>query len=125
MKYTTLIIAIMILLPLNSFADSSAIAGKIQGASYIFNKTVQPTGPDDPKAALEREFVLQTSDGKIYFLPNVPREMKVKAVNKEVRVYGDATKDGVIFVHQIMVKFGNEFVTLCDWDKKMKEQNAN
>jgi hypothetical protein len=126
MKYSILTIAMMmIILPSTVFASSNFIAGKIQGASYVFNHTVQPQSGNDPKAAMEREFVLQTAEGKVYFLLNVPRSMKIKAVNKDVRVYGDTKADGTIFVHQIMIKYGDSFVTLCDWDSKVKENESN
>jgi hypothetical protein len=124
MKKIALIIAVMITLPSAAFA-ADYIAGKIQGASYVFNKTVQPTGTDDPKVVLERDFVLQTTDGKAYFLPNVPRSMKTKAVNKEVRVYGDLNPNETIFVHQITMKYGKDFIPLCDWEKKAAENASN
>ena len=124
MKYTILIIAMMIILPSTVFASSDFIAGKIQGARYVFNHTIQPLSGNDPKVALEREFVLQAADGKAYFLLNVPRGMKIKAVNKDVRVYGDTKADGTIFVHQIMIKYGDSFITLCDWDSKCKENES-
>ena len=123
MKQMIIASALLLIVPLNAFAETDYVAGKIQGASYVFNKTVQPTSADDPKVALERDFVLQTTDGKAYFLPNVPRSMKVKAVNKDVRVYGQVKDDGTIFVHQISVKYGDQYILLCDWERKMKEQN--
>lgn len=123
MKQIIIALAVLLVIPLNVFAETDYVAGKIQGASYVFNKTVQPKSADDPKVALERDFVLQTADGKVYFLPNVPRSMKVKAVNKDVRVYGEVKGDGTIFVHQITVKYGDEYILLCDWERKMKEQN--
>ena len=123
MKQMIVALVLLLIVPLNAFAEADYVAGKIQGASYVFNKTVQPTSADDPKVALELDFVLQTADGKAYFLPNVPRNMKVKAVNKDVRVYGEVKDDGTIFVHQITVKYGDEYILLCDWERKMKEQN--
>ena len=123
MKKIIIALAVLLVLPLSSLAETDYVAGKIQGASYVFNKTVQPTSADDPKVALECDFVLQTADGKAYFLPNVPRSMKVKAVNKDVRVYGQVKDNGTIFVHQVTVKYGDEYILLCDWERKMKEQN--
>jgi hypothetical protein len=54
----------------------------------VFNHTIQPTSPDDPKIVMENDFVLQAKGNKVYFLTNVPKSMKTKAVNKDVRVYG-------------------------------------
>ena len=118
MKKITLIIATMLILPSFAFAASDYMEGTIQGAGYVFNKTVQPISAADPKVVMERDFVLQAENGMVYFLSNVPRDMKVKAVNRTVRVFGDDRGDGTLFVHRIMVKNGNEYITLCNWDKK-------
>lgn len=125
MKKTLLFLSAIFLIPMASFAADDYIEGKIQGASYVFNKTVQPTSPVDPKVVLERDFVLQATNGKIYFMPNVPREMKIRGVNKTVRVYADDKKDGTIFVHSIMVKTGDGFTALCNWDEKFTERAKN
>lgn len=101
------------------------IEGKIQGASYVFNKTVQPESSDDPKVDLEREFVLQTNSGQVFFLVNVPRSMKVKSVNKTVRVYGEKPLGQRIFVHHIDIKENGKFKRLCDWDEKCRENAGN
>jgi len=90
------------------------------GASYVFNKTVQPLSSTDPKVSMELDFVLQAEDGNVYFLTNVPRSMKIKGVNKNVRVYGDKKANGEIFVDHIEYKVGEKFVCLCNWDKKWR-----
>jgi hypothetical protein len=51
--------------------------------------------------------------------------MKTKAVNNEVRVYGDLKPNGTIFVHQITMKYGKDFIPLCDWEKKAAENASN
>lgn len=124
-KHITLILAVMFMIPCVAMAGSSYIEGKIQGASYVFNKTVQATSAADPKVEMEREFVLQATDGKVYFMPNVPREMKVKGVNKTVRVYGEDKGDGILFVHGIMIKTDAGYSTLCNWDEKFNERAKN
>ena len=101
------------------------IEGKIQGASYVFNKTVQPESSDDPKVALERDFVLQTNSGQVFFLVNVPRSMKVRSVNKTVRVYGEKPLGQRIFVHYIDIKENGKFKRLCDWDEKCRQDSSN
>lgn len=121
-KKLSLIFAVTILIPAIAYSQDY-YSGKIQGASYVYNKTVQPTSSSDPKVNLELDFVLQATDGTIYFLENVPRPMKVKAVNKEARVYGEKKTNGVLFVHHIDYEIGGKFVPLCNWAEKVESIN--
>lgn len=116
-KAFSIIAAIAVMLPAAVFSQDY-YSGKIQGASYVFNKTAQPLSSKDPKVNLERDFVLQGADGDVYFLSNVPRSMKIKAVNKDVRVFGDTDGNGSIFVHHIDFKVGDKYVALCNWEEK-------
>lgn len=119
-KIFTVIVAVALVLPAVAFSQE-VYSGKIQGASYVFNKTAQPLSSKDPKVNLERDFVLQGADGSVYFLSNVPRSMKVKAVNKEVKVYGEDDGNGKIFVHHIDFKVGDKYVALCNWEEKIQD----
>lgn len=119
-KIFTVIVAVALVLPAVAFSQE-VYSGKIQGASYVFNKTAQPFSSKDPKVNLERDFVLQGADGSVYFLSNVPRSMKVKAVNKEVKVYGEDDGNGKIFVHHIDFKVGDKYVALCNWEEKIQD----
>ncbi len=116
-----LVTALVVLMASTAAASSNYISGKIQGASYVFNQTVQPKDAHDPVTALERDFVLRTSEGKVFFLTNVSRDMKVKAINRDLHVYGDVQDNGTIFVHRIAIKRGDRFVSLCDWNAKVEE----
>lgn len=118
-----IMVALAFVLPGVAFSQDY-YSGKIQGASYLLNNSVQPTSASDPKVNLERDFVLQTEDGNIYFLTNVPRSMKVKAINKDVRVYGKKSGDGKIIVHHIDYKVGDAYVALCNYDEKMKDLSS-
>lgn len=125
MKHVTLVLSLMAIIAVNANAAETVFEGKIQGASYVLNHTVQATSANDPKLVLEPDFVLQAKDGAVYFLPNVPRSMKTKAINNEVKVYGTATKLGTegntIFVNHIDVKYGDKFVPLCNWEEKTRD----
>jgi hypothetical protein len=119
-KIFTVIVAVALVLPAVALSQE-VYSGKIHGASYVFNKTVHPLSSKDPKVNLERDFVLQGADGSVYFLSNVPRSMKVKAVNKEVKVYGEDDGNGKIFVHHIDFKVGDKYVALCNWEEKIQD----
>lgn len=125
MKQLTFVLSLMAIIAANANASETVFDGKIQGASYVLNHTVQATSANDPKLVLEPDFVLQAKDGNVYFLPNVPRRMKTKAINTEVKVYGTATKTAsegdTIFVNHIDVKHGDKFVSLCNWVEKTRD----
>ncbi len=115
-----IMVAIAVVLPGVAFSQNY-FSGKIQGANYVFNNGVQPTSSNDPKVRFERDFVLQSEDGSVYFLNNVPRYMKIKAVNKDVRVYGKNDGNGKIIVHHIDYKIGDKYAKLCNWEEKMQD----
>lgn len=67
----------------------STLEGTIQGASCTIHKSPCPLHAKDPHTALERDFVIVTSSGEYYFLPNLSRVEKMKYLNSQVRVTGD------------------------------------
>jgi hypothetical protein len=115
--------AIALVFPIVAFPQD-IFEGSIQGASYVLNQTVQPISSNDPAVRIERDFVLLASDGSVYFLPNVPRNMKIKAVNKEVMVYGKEDGAKNILVHHINYKINDRYVALCNYEERMKELNS-
>ena len=70
------------------FAGTTAIEGRVEGASCVVEKSVCPVN-NDPHLALENDFVLSTADGKYYFLPNLSRSQKMALAGKGVRITGD------------------------------------
>ncbi|MCK5097134.1 MAG: hypothetical protein KAR45_03485 [Desulfobacteraceae bacterium] len=113
----TLGLAILFVVPAFAWAkDSTQINGTIQGASYVINHTAQPMSGDDPKVALERDFVLQCDDGSYYFLPNLTRGLKSKLINQEVTISGEVTKNQIV-AHRLYKDKAGRNLLVYDWDK--------
>lgn len=96
-------------------AEFSTVEGTIQGASCTVHKSRCPLNTSDPHIALEQDFVIVTSSGAYYFLPNVSRVIKVKCLNRHVRITGDK-KEGMIVVSKIDIKDDNDYKVLWDWE---------
>jgi hypothetical protein len=74
------------LVPLSASADT--FSGTINGISCAHTGKVCPQEPSDPHIAAEMDFVLMVGDDH-YLLPNLPRDVKVRHVLREVQVVGD------------------------------------
>ncbi len=70
-----------------AFGDT--FSGKINGHECAHAGVTCPVDRLDPHIALERDFVLQKSDGNYMFMPNVPRDVKVRYALSTAEVKGD------------------------------------
>ena len=87
-----LIIAVGLCFPASSFAVTKE--GTIQGLfSVCEGKTCSP-GEEMLVAAMEEIFVLQTSTGESFLLPNIKSAALARFINKMVRVEGTMTLQG-------------------------------
>jgi hypothetical protein len=101
------------------FAETMTMTGKIMGASCVTNETPCAESASDPKASLERDFVLVADDGATYFLPNMTRIAKKKLVNKEVELAGNV-KDESIFVYNVDTMMMGGMVNVWNWDRRVR-----
>lgn len=109
----------------NSFGKSmTTFEGTIQGANCVIHETTCPINNQDPHVALENEFVLLTTNGEYYFLPNINRSLKVKYVNQDIRVQGEA-KGHAIVVDDLAVKNAGDFQSVWNWSDIVKRMNRN
>ena len=67
---------------------AETLNGRINGSHCARGGETCPIDRLDPHLALERDFVLQTADGNYYFMPNLPRDVKVRHVLAQARVTG-------------------------------------
>ncbi|MGV6817519.1 MAG: hypothetical protein ACWA44_09680 [Thiotrichales bacterium] len=81
---------LLLALPLTSNAE--IYKGKIVGHHCAHEGKVCPVDRLDPHITLERDFVLVLKNGDYYFMPQLPRDVKVRHVLEDVTVEGD--KDG-------------------------------
>lgn len=91
-----LIIAVGLCFPASSFAVTKE--GTIQGLfSVCEGKTCSP-GEEMLVAAMEEIFVLQTSSGEAFLLPNIKSSALSRFLNKMVRVEGTIKLEGKALV---------------------------
>lgn len=72
-----------------AMAFGAAFQGSIQGFNCVTQGQVCPIGKEDPMIAAESIFVLQTQDGKWYFVPNVDQGILAKHLNEMVMIDGE------------------------------------
>lgn len=105
----------LLALPLTGFAGQ--VTGIINGYNCTKADKTCPTDRTDPHLALEPDFVVLTSGGDYYLMPNVPRDSKVRHVLKEVKVTGDIDKQHqAINVDELKVKRDGGYETV--WSEK-------
>lgn len=80
-----------------------SITGRIVGHDCAHKAESCPVDKLDPHITLERDFVL-VSGGEYYFLPNLPRDVKVRYVLETVTIDGEVDKRrGTIQVDEVAV----------------------
>lgn len=112
-----LLTAAAMVLPL--VANAGTVTGEVQGASCIVSGYRCPVDKADPYISLERDFVVLTSGGEFYFMPNLDRAMKARYVGMQVRVTGDVRGQS-IDVDKVEVKRGFTYKTV--WSKEMQRE---
>lgn len=125
MMFTTWLKKMVLTLALTIITAGSASAfeqfeGTIEGASSVINKTRAAIDANDPHIALERDFVLVTSDGAYLFMPNLNRTLKKASYMKNVRVSGK--QNGLsIWVDRLEINENNRYVCVWDWKEQTEE----
>jgi len=126
---TTILKSFLFALPLaasmaipTAFAET--ITGKINGHGCAHAGVTCPADRLDPHITLEADFVLQKGDGEYLFLPNLPRDTKVRYVLKDVKVTGGLDKKRhSLIVDKFMVKSGGAWKTV--WSQKEAQEELD
>ncbi len=71
---------------------AETLTGKLNGHDCAERGTACPVDRLDPHVTLEADFVLQVASGEYYFLPNVPRDIKVRHVLETATVEGQVNR---------------------------------
>jgi hypothetical protein len=87
-KWIPMVIFLTITL-IPAMALGAEFQGAIQGFNCVTQGVVCPVGKEDPMIAAESIFVLQTKDGKWYFVPNVDQGILARHLNEMVMIDGD------------------------------------
>ncbi|HFD87064.1 MAG TPA: hypothetical protein ENJ35_05255 [Gammaproteobacteria bacterium] len=93
------------LLALPLFSSAATLTGKLVGHHCAHEGTLCPADKLDPHITLERDFVLLTQGNEYYFIPNLPRDVKVRHVLDDVVINGDLdSKYNIITARELTVK---------------------
>jgi len=115
-----LVISVLAMTPVIASAASS-VEGSVQGYQCVTQGTTCPVGYEDPLAAVERVFVILSSEkmGKYYFVPNVDRAVLARHINERVKVTGKMSmKYNSIAATEIEAFQGGKWVTV--WTARME-----
>ena len=97
--------------------QAETVTGRINGYGCVHAGGTCPLDRLDPHIVLERNFVLQKSDGDYLFLTNVPRDTKVRHALKKARVTGELDdRYNAIVVDELQVEENGEFETV--WSQR-------
>ena len=103
-------------------AFAETFSGKLNGHDCAHAGKTCPVDRLDPHIALERDFVLQKSDGEYMFLTNVPRTVKVRYVLSDVEVTGELNaRYHSITVDEFRVKSAGGYKTVWSQAKQRAE----
>ena len=101
--------------------QAETIEGRLNGLECASHGMECPTSNLDPHIALERDFVVQTADGKYYFVTNLDRAIKSRHALKMVRVEGKlSSKFDAINANELWVKDGGKYN--LTWSVAMQDE---
>lgn len=101
--------------------QAETVEGKLNGLECASHGVECPTSNLDPHIALERDFVVQTADGKYYFVTNLDRAIKARHALKMVRVEGSLSpKFDAINAQELWVKDGGKYNMI--WSVEMQDE---
>ncbi len=113
----------LVLLSLN--VSAASFTGKLNGHGCAHEGTSCPVDRLDPHVTLEQDFVLITSSGDYYFLPNLSRDTKVRYVLQDVQVMGEKhARYNSIKVSELQVKKGGGWKTIWSPELQRNEWQA-
>ncbi len=121
--YTPALILGSMLLGLANASFAESFKGKIVGHDCAHKGETCPLDRLDPHVTLERDFVLSIGDD-YYFLPNLPRDVKVRHVLEEVSIEGTKnSRYNSIDVDKLRVtqKGKSTLIWTAEWDKQISD----
>lgn len=115
------VILLLAFLLIPVWAMAGTIEGTVQGYQCVTAGKTCPVGKEDPVVAAERVFVVLTSGGNYYFVPNLDRAILARHIAEKVRVTGPINpKYKSITAEVFEVNKNGKWVTV--WSKEMQEK---
>jgi hypothetical protein len=106
-----------------SAVSAASVTGVLNGVDCASKGEQCPTSKDDPHLSYEADFVVQTSSGQFFFVPNIRQAVKVRYATDMVRVDGKKhAKFDSIQADSMHVKRGNKYVQV--WNSEWSMENA-
>lgn len=101
--------------------SAATIEGRLNGLECASYGVECPTDKLDPRIAVERDFVVQTADGKYYFVTNLDRTIKSRHALELVRIEGTLSpRFNAITAREFWVKRGGDYQLI--WSDAMQAE---
>jgi len=113
--FTKLLLSSVLGIGVISTASADSLIGVINGADCYLHSKNCVTSSTDPHLVLVNDFILVTDNG-YYFLPNMPREVKIGLLNATVKITGDVMNYEVD-VSEAFIKHGSIFNSVWDGEQ--------
>jgi len=95
-------------------AQAATVEGIIKGAQCHLQGNQCVESKNDPRLILENDFIL-VNGSDYYFLPNLPRDIKLNVYNQKVSIEGTVLANK-IDVDRVVRKYGSKEDTV--WDEQ-------
>ena len=104
-----------------SLARAETIEGRLNGLGCASEGHFCPIDMLDMHVSLEGDFILQTMDGKYFFISNLDRAIKARHLLQTVRVEGKLNPDfNTIEASELWVKIQGEYTLV--WSSLMQDE---
>ena len=121
MKKVFLLILLVTMLLMPTWAFSAEVVGTIQGYTCVTTGKICPVDKEDPLVAATRVFVVKLEGPDYYFIPNLDRALLARYLNKRVRVIGEINpRYRSIRVKEFQVWRNGSWKTV--WTRELEEQ---
>ena len=104
-----------------TLARAETIEGRLNGLGCASEGHFCPIDMLDMHVSLEGDFILQTTDGKYYFINNLDRAIKARHLLQTVRVEGKLNPEfNAIEASELWVKIKGEYILV--WSSLMQDE---
>lgn len=101
-------------------AFGGTVEGRVQGLQCVISGKLCPIDDQDPHIAVEKHFIVYTSNNVYYFIPNLDRAVLARYLMKKVRVTGvKSERYNSIKADKFEVYRGGKWKTV--WTQEMED----
>ena len=120
--FIVFVVSVVLIAPAAAIAKTHAttLKGTIEGALCVLEGKKCPPEDLDAHLLIENNFVLLTSDGKYYYMPNLSRNVKVRYAGKDVQITGKVKGESII-VNKLEVKEDGKYKLVWSIEKQKRD----